>query len=53
MAFYRVELECDAREVYLVEADSPEDAEYNWTKGDLIVSEVGPGSVVSIELEDE
>lgn len=53
MATYRVERVGSVREVYLVEAESPEDAERNWVDGELICSEVGDTEPYSVRLEDD
>lgn len=52
MTTYLVELRGEVREVYTVEADSPEDARENWDKGDLYVSESSSMEVYTVE-EDE
>lgn len=52
MPTYTVELEADyAREVYAVEADSPEEAAASWATGTLVVSEVEAGKVVNVTLD--
>lgn len=51
MTTYRVERETEGREVYLVEADNPEEAEANWASGELLVSEVLGSSPYSVEVE--
>jgi hypothetical protein len=46
---YRVECRGEVREVYVVDAASPEDARERWHEGDLVLSEaygVAPESVV-------
>lgn len=55
MPTYRVELPVEGFELYLVEADTPEEAADNWLDGDLINSEVsaaGEAQVLGIEEED-
>ena len=57
MPTYTVEMGCDGcstREVYLVEADSPEDAEENWwVSGRRLVGEIGGLEVISVGEDDE
>lgn len=53
MATYRVECAGTVREVYLVEADSPEEAQQNWSDGELILSEVTDAEPSSVRLEDD
>lgn len=48
MTLYRVEMECDAREVYIVEAETPELAAEHWDDGDRILTEVSAGTVVKV-----
>lgn len=53
MTQYAVEMRGESREVYIVEADSPEGAAENWMNGDLYISEVYGGDVVSVTEEKE
>ena len=48
MPSYRVEVKAPAREVYIVDADSPEEAGKNVYDGECIVSEVEIGEVASV-----
>lgn len=52
MTTYLVELECEAREVYAVEADSPEEASERWDRGVRVVAEINAGTVISVREED-
>jgi hypothetical protein len=52
MAQYRVECTGDVREVYIVDADSPEEAMENWHAGHLYVSEASGVEPVSAELDE-
>lgn len=53
MTMYLVEMKNSGREVYLVEADSPEQAAEEWWQGSLETSEVYDSEVVGVkELED-
>lgn len=52
MPTYRVERVTDGREVYIVHAESPEEAEQNWFNGDLLVSEVMGSGPYSVELDE-
>lgn len=53
MALYRVELRGESREVYYVDADSPDDARENWHTGQLDVSECYGMGVESVTEEEE
>lgn len=53
MATFRVECTGDVREVYLVEADSEEQAMADWAKGTCIVQESSSVEPVSARLEDD
>lgn len=53
MATYRVEIEALAREVYYVDADSPEDAMANWHTGLHDLTEVYGADPVSAELAED
>lgn len=53
MATYRVECVGTVREVYLVEAGSPEEAGRDWADGELILSEVTDAEPSSVRLEDD
>lgn len=54
MKRYEVELTGQAREVYSVEAVSPEDAVARWMDGDLVVSESsGMGEARVVAAYDE
>jgi hypothetical protein len=52
MTTYRVELRGDVREVYTIEADSPEDAAARWQEGDLYLSEASGMEVHSVTEDD-
>lgn len=52
MNTYIVEARGEVREIYVVEADSPEDAMLNWDQGTLIVSEALGVDPVSAILEE-
>jgi hypothetical protein len=53
MTTYRVELRGDARELFTVEADSPEEAARRWHEGDSFLLEASGMEVVSVTEEDE
>lgn len=53
MSVYKVECQGRVREVYLVEADSPEEARKNWDEGELLISEAYDVGPESVELDDE
>jgi hypothetical protein len=53
MATYRVECVGEVREVYMVEADSEEEAVANWSNGALYLSEASSMEGISAELEDD
>lgn len=53
MASYRVEVKAPAREVYIVDADTPEDAAEHVYDGECIVSEVEIGEVVSVTRDED
>lgn len=53
MPVYRVEMQGECREVYLVEADSEEDAGSNWAQGCLVVQESIGMDLYSVTLEEE
>lgn len=52
MPTYRIETETTGREVYLVDADSPEEAQQDWSGGSLLVSEVMSSEVSSVQVEE-
>lgn len=52
MSQYLVELSGEVREVYVVEADSSEEAEANWMNGFLQVQESSGMGVVKVEIEE-
>lgn len=52
MPTYRVERAVEGREVYIVDAESPEEAEENWIEGELLVSEVLSSEPYSVKLDD-
>lgn len=52
MPDYRVELHGDVREVYIVEAGSPEEAMANWATGTLLVQESQGCEPVSAALDE-
>jgi hypothetical protein len=49
---YRVELRGEARELFTIEAESPEDAAERWFEGSSYLLEASGMEVVSVE-EDE
>jgi hypothetical protein len=55
VSVYEVEIECMSREVYQVEAETPDEARANWTSGDLVISEVTSveGVVAVTQVEPE
>lgn len=53
MATYRVECTGEAREVFLVEADSEEEAMARWADGTSIVLEASSMEPVSARIEDD
>ena len=53
MAGYVVELEGECREVYIVEADSEQEARDNWTTGWHQITEAQGMEVVSARLDDD
>lgn len=53
MAQYLVELTGDCREVYVVEADSEQEARENWVNGWHQVTEAQGMEVVSVRLDDD
>lgn len=53
MAQYRVEMTGEVREVYLVEADSEQDAMNRWMDGECLVQETLGAEPVSARLEDD
>lgn len=53
MSLYRVELRGDCREVYYVDADSPEDAAENWHTGQHDLTECYGMEVEKVEEEDK
>ena len=53
MSLYRVELRGESREVYYVDADSPEDAYENWHTGHLELTECYGMEVDSVTEEDD
>ena len=52
MTAYLVEMHGDCCEVYLVEADSPEEARENWFNGGLIVQESEGMDFYSVREDD-
>jgi hypothetical protein len=53
MPLYKVEMEGECREVYHVQADSPEEAMANWASGEHWLTEtIGVEPVSAIEVED-
>lgn len=52
MPTYRVERHTEGREVYIVEASSPDEAEKNWMNGELLISEVLGSEPYSVVLDD-
>ena len=53
MATYRVECKGEVREVYLVEADSADEAMRRWSSGELLVSEASSVEPVFAMNEEE
>ena len=51
MTTFRIEVETRGREMYVVEADTFEEACANWSEGTLFVSEVLDGEVNEDECE--
>ena len=51
MTQYRVELTGEASEVYIVEADSEQEARDNWMHGWQQVSECSGMEVVSVQMD--
>ena len=49
---YLVEMHGDVREVYAVDADSPEEAREAWAYGDLVVSEASSMEFYSVREDD-
>jgi hypothetical protein len=49
---YRVELRGEARELFTVKADSPEEARERWAEGSSYLLEASSMEVVSVELDD-
>lgn len=49
---YRIECTGEVREVYLVEAESEEEARAEWAEGELIVQESIGVEPVSVRLEE-
>lgn len=49
MPDYRVTLRGESREVYVITADTPEEARERWSEGDLYVSEASGMEVDSVE----
>lgn len=53
MAWFKVEMRGDCREVYDVEADSPEEAMSNWAEGHHVITEAeGMEPVSAQKMED-
>lgn len=52
MAQYIVEMTGLAHEVYLVEADSPEEARANWAEGYLQIQESSSMEVISVREDN-
>jgi hypothetical protein len=52
MAVYRVEMRGEVREIYLIEAESEEDAKNRWHQGDLYVSEASGMEVYDVKEDD-
>jgi hypothetical protein len=52
MTGYLVTLTGESREVYYVEADSPEEARERWNEGDLVVQESSSMEVDSVREDD-
>lgn len=53
MPSYRVEVKAPAREVYIVDADSPKEAAERVYDGECIVSEVEIGEVVGVTRDED
>lgn len=53
MAQYRVEMSGEAREVYIVEADTPQQAAEQWSTGYLFVQECSGMGVESVTLDED
>lgn len=53
MPQYRVTMTGESREVYIVEADSADDARDNWQSGFLIVQESSGMDLDSVELDED
>lgn len=53
MTSYRVELTGEYREVYIVEADSADEARDNWMNGDLLIGEAFGMDVDSVQEDDD
>jgi hypothetical protein len=53
MSLYKVEMRGESREVYYVDADSPEDAAENWHTGQLDVTECYGMEVYTVQQEEE
>lgn len=51
MTTFRVETATTGREVYLVDAETPEEAKQNWAEGSLLVSEVMSSEVETVTEE--
>lgn len=49
MGTYLVEVAVSGRELWHVDADSPEDARKNWSDGAIAVSEILDAEVVSVK----
>lgn len=50
---YLVEMQGECREVYSVEADSPEDAMARWSEGDHVITETMGVEPVSAREDEE
>jgi hypothetical protein len=53
MATYRVEMSTTGREVWLVDADSPDEARENWAAGSLLNTEVLSSEIESVHVEED
>jgi len=53
MATYEVEVRTTGREIYVVEADSEEEAWDSWADGFLAISEVIDAEVYNVTEEEE
>lgn len=53
MATFEVEVRTTGREIYVVEADSADEAWDNWSDGFLAISEVIDAEVYNVTKEEE